>query len=285
MMPRLLRLMLLGSVLAATSPSIPLAAQPQGTPRADAVSRDSAASGSDAAASGSDAAARRAAVPFGVGEKLVYDVAVGGARVGQGRLEIVGFEDVRGRETYHSVFAMQGGVLFFKVNDTYESWFDSEKLTSRRFHQRINEGSYKKQRLYEIYPERAIVHQEGKEERPSVPDPLDDGSFLYFIRTVPLEVGRTYTFQRYFIPEKNPVLIKVLRKERVTVPAGSFDAIVIQPVIKTGGLFAEGGEAQIWITDDDRRMIVQLKAKVKLLRTLDLYLKSYQPPARMTTAK
>jgi hypothetical protein len=180
---------------------------------------------------------------------------------------------------------MQGGVLFFKVNDSYESWFDSENLTSRRFHQRINEGSYKKQRLYEIFPERATAHQAGKEERPSVRDPLDDGSFLYFIRTVPLEVGQTYTFHRYFIPEKNPVVIKVLRKERVTVPAGSFDAIVIQPIIKTGGLFAEGGEAHLWITDDDRRMIVQLKAKVKLLRTLDLYLKSYHPPTARPTAE
>jgi hypothetical protein len=272
--------MLLGGMLAATSPFLPLAAQPQGSARPDLASRDSAAPGSDAVAS------RRAAVPFGVGERLIYDVAVGGARVGQGRLEILELEDVRGRETYHSIFTVQGGVLFFKVNDSYESWFDTETLESRRFHQRINQGSYKKTRLFEIYPERATLHQEGFEELPSVPDPLDEGSFLYFIRTVPLQVGQTYTFQRYFRPDRNPVIVKVLRKERVTVPAGSFDAIVIQPIIKSGGLFSEGGEAQMWITDDDRRMLVQLKSKVKLLRTLDLYLKSYRSPtARTTTEK
>jgi hypothetical protein len=80
------------------------------------------------------------------------------------------------------------------------------------------------------------------------------------------------------------VIVKVLRKERVTVPAGSFDAIVIQPIIKTTGLFSEGGEAQMWLTEDDRRMLVQLKAKVKLLRSLDLYLKSYRPPTTDATS-
>ena len=72
--------------------------------------------------------------------------------------------------------------------------------------------------------------------------------------------------------------MKVLRSETVKVDAGTFDTIVLQPIIKSGGLFAEGGEALIWVTDDDRRIMVQLKAKMPVLRTLDLFLKSYTPP-------
>jgi len=216
--------------------------------------------------------------PYGIGEKLVYDLAVGGAKVGSGSMTIVDSESINGHDTFHSVFEIKGGFLFFKVNDRLESWFEPNSATSHRFYQLLNEGSYHKDRYFEIYPERAMLHQRGFEEKESVPEPLDDASFFYFVRTVPLNVGETYTYTRYFRPDKNPVIVKVLRREKVKVDAGTFNTIVLQPIIKSGGLFAEGGEALIWVTDDDRRIMVQLRAKMPVLRTLDLFLKSYTPP-------
>ena len=231
-----------------------------------------------ALASNDSAAAQREAIsrPFAVGEQLDYMVAVGGAKVGTGKMELLGIEDVRGEDTYHARFAVEGGFLMFKVNDVLESWFDTETLSSRRFIQNIHEVSYKKNRYYDIYPERGVLHQKGYDEMPTVEKPLDDASFLYFVRTVPLEVGKTYTFNRYFRPDRNPVVVKVLRKEKIEVPAGTFNTVVIQPIIKSQGIFAEGGEAQMWLTDDDRHMMVQFKAKVPYLKTLDLYLSSYK---------
>jgi Protein of unknown function (DUF3108) len=208
--------------------------------------------------------------PYGIGEKLVYDLAVGGAKVGSGSMTIVDSESINGHDTFHSVFEIKGGFLFFKVNDRLESWFEPNSATSHRFYQLLNEGSYHKDRYFEIYPERAMLHQRGFEEKESVPEPLDDASFFYFVRTMPLNIGETYTFTRYFRPDKNPVIVKV--------DAGTFNTIVLQPIIKSGGLFAEGGEALIWVTDDDRRIMVQLRAKMPVLRTLDLFLKSYTPP-------
>ncbi|HET7622377.1 MAG TPA: DUF3108 domain-containing protein [Gemmatimonadaceae bacterium] len=226
--------------------------------------------------SASPPASREAiARPFAVGEQLDYMVAVGGAKVGTGQMKLIGIEDVRGEDTYHARFSVEGGFLMFKVNDVLESWFDTETLSSRRFIQNIHEVSYKKNRYYDIYPERGVLHQKGYDEMPTVPKPLDDASFLYFVRTVPLEVGKTYTFNRYFRPDRNPVVVKVLRKETIEVPAGKFNTVVIQPVIKSQGIFAEGGEAQMWLTDDDRHMMVQFKAKVPYLKTLDLYLSAY----------
>lgn len=214
--------------------------------------------------------------PFAPGEQLDYIVAVGGAKVGTGRMQILGVEDVRGEDTYHARFTVEGGFLMFKVNDVLESWFDTETLSSRRFIQNIHEVSYRKKRYYDIYPERGVLHQKGYDEMPTVAKPLDDAAFLYFVRTVPLEVGKTYTFNRYFRPDRNPVVVKVLRKETVEVPAGKFNTIVIQPIIKSQGIFADGGEAEMWLTDDARRMMVQFKAKVPYLKTLDLYLSSYK---------
>jgi hypothetical protein len=242
---------------------------------------DTLALASDDSASAS-ASHETIARPFAVGEQLDYTVAVGGAKVGTGKMELLGVEDVRGEDTYHARFTVEGGFLMFKVNDVLESWFDTETLSSRRFIQNIHEVSYKKNRYYDIYPERGVLHQKGYDEMPTVAKPLDDASFLYFVRTVPLEVGKTYTFNRYFRPDRNPVVVKVLRKESVEVPAGKFNTIVIQPIIKSQGIFAEGGEAQMWLSDDDRHMMVQFKAKVPYLKTLDLYLSSYKgtiPPS------
>ncbi|HEY5416756.1 MAG TPA: DUF3108 domain-containing protein, partial [Gemmatimonadaceae bacterium] len=217
--------------------------------------------------------------PFVPGERLSYDVYFGAIKVGTGSMEVRGIDTVRGRPAYHTAFSLTGGIPFYKVDDVFESWFATDDLASLRFNQDQNEGTKERQHRYEIYPERRTYDDlsDQEPEQPSVADPLDDGSFVYFVRTVPLEVGRTYEFQRYFKPDRNPVTIRVERRERVKVPAGTFDAIVIQPVIKTKGVFSESGHAELWISDDDRRVILQMKSQLSF-GSLDLYLTNIQRP-------
>jgi uncharacterized protein DUF3108 len=224
-------------------------------------------------------AVKRAPVPFGPGERMEYEVRFGSIRVGNAHMEVVGLDNVRGRAAWHTAFWVRGGNFLYRVNDVYESWIDAETLSSLRFVQELEEGGKETERRFEIYPERSVFVQTSKlpaKEEKSVTQPLDDGSFLYFIRTIPLEVGQTYDFNRYFRPDRNPVRIRVLRKERVKVPAGTFSAIVIQPVIKTKGIFSENGHAEIWLSDDDRRIMLQLKSKLSF-GSLNLYLKSHSP--------
>jgi hypothetical protein len=216
-----------------------------------------------------------ATVPFAAGERLGYDVHFGPLKVGTGSMEVTGVDTVRGRPAYHTTFRISGAIPLYRVDDAFESWFAMDDLSSLRFHRNRNEGDKERRDRYEIFPERRTYADltDDKGEQPSVANPLDDGSFVYFVRTVPLEVGRTYEFQRYFKPDRNPVTIRVVRRERVTVPAGTFDAIVIQPVIKTKGVFSEDGRAELWISDDERRLIVQMKSQLTF-GTIDLYLTS-----------
>jgi len=234
---------------------------------------------SQGAAADASAGSRRAKVPFGVGERMEFEVRFGRLKVGNAHMEVVALESLRGRTAWHTAFWVQGGNFLYRVNDVYESWIDAETLSSLRFVQELEEGGKNTTRKFEIYPERAVFIQTNKKdpkEEKSVPNPLDDGSFLYFIRTIPLVVGQTYDFDRYFRPDRNPVRIKVLRKERIRVPAGQFDAIVIQPVIKTKGIFSENGHAEIWLSDDDRHIILQLKSRLSF-GSLNLFLKRYYP--------
>ena len=221
------------------------------------------------------AAPAMAPVPFASGERLEYDVKFGFLHVGSGSMQVDGIDSVRGHAAWHTVFHVSGGTLFFKVNDRLESWMDVSNLVSLRHWQELSEGRRQRERRFEIMADRGIVLEEGKPEAPTVAAPLDDGAFLYFVRTIPLEVGKTYEFDRYFRPDRNPVTIRVLRKEHIRVPAGEFDAIVLQPIIKTTGIFSEGGRAEIWLSDDSNRIMLQMKSKLPF-GSLNLYLTSYQ---------
>ena len=219
------------------------------------------------------AAPPRAPLPYSPGERLAYDVKFGSVDVGDAVMEVLGLENVRGRQAHHIRFNVKGGTFVYKVNDRYESWIDTLRLVSLRHWQQIDEGSYERQRRYEIMPEIGTYKENEKPEQPTVAEPLDDGSFFYFLRTIPLEVGKTYTFDRYFRPDRNPVTVTVIRRERIKVPAGSFDAIVLHPTIKAKGVFGEGGKAEIWLADDSSKIMLQMKSRLKI-GSLNLYLKS-----------
>jgi hypothetical protein len=218
-------------------------------------------------------------VPFSVGEHAVYDVKFGALKVGSASTLVKDVEDVRGISAWHTVFQLKGGTFFYHVNDVFESWIDRETFSSLRFHQTQQEGSHDRKKRYEIFPDSGTYVEMDKNPprtHAGVKNPLDDGSFLFFVRTLPLEVGKTYESERYFRPERNPIRVKVLRKETIEVPAGKFDCVVLQPVIKTNGIFSENGDAQVWVSDDSRHIVVQLKSKLSF-GSINLYLKSYKP--------
>lgn len=215
-----------------------------------------------------------APVPFKVGEKLTYLVTFGPLEVGEGRMSVTGIDTVAGHPTYHMRFDLEGGTFFYKIDDTQESWLDVHKLASRRFKQDLQQGDYERLRIWEIDLEnKRYVRNDG--ETDSIPEnALDEASFIYFVRTIPLEVGKTYEWNRHFRWDKNPVILKVLRREKVKVPAGEFETLVVRPIIKAGGIYAEEGEAEVYITDDEQRIPVLLKSKLKI-GSLTMQLKEY----------
>lgn len=222
---------------------------------------------------------QRATVPFGPGEQFTYDVRVGlFGQVGESSLEVVGIDTVRGSPTYHLRLLMQGGIPLARVDNRFESWMETRSLAALRFEQQQREARYRRYRMFDFFPEEKRWIRLDIDDEGDLPTdmPLDQVSFLYFVRTMPLVVGETYTMDRYFQERGNPVVIKVLRRDTVTVPAGTFATIVVEPIIQTRGLFGEGGEARVYFTDDERRMLVKLDSRMPILRTLRMELKSYQ---------
>jgi hypothetical protein len=221
-----------------------------------------------------------APVPFAVGEELQYKASFAGIRAGNAVMKVAGIENVRGRPAYHIVFTIDGGIPLFRVRDRYESWVDVQTLASLRHVQNIREGGYHRNTTYEIFPERAQYRKDGGPLEASVSHPLDDGSFIYAIRVAMPHVGETRHDDRYFRPDRNPVVLTGLRSETVKVDAGRFATTVIRPSIKANGIFSEDGDAQVWLSNDAHRYPVQVKSKFSKF-SLTLELKSAKPGDRV----
>jgi hypothetical protein len=210
-----------------------------------------------------------------VGERAVYDVELKGHGVGTGSLEVLGREQIGRYQTLHAALKVNGGLLFAKVNDEFDSWFDPNRFFSRRFQQNQRELRHSRVRNYEISPELRTVHETTGNTVDSLAtdEPLDDVSFLFYVRTLPLKVGDVDTIPRYFKAGRD-VIIRVVRTETITVPAGTFQTIVVQPTItNAGGLFGQGGKAEVYFTNDAARTLVKLKSSVPVLGSLSLTLR------------
>lgn len=223
-------------------------------------------------------------------ERAEYQVKVGAISAGTGVMEVVGREVVDGHDTYHAVLRIRGGVGPARVDDRFESWGDAaawddkRNVFSRRFVQDQRELGKRRQRRYELFPERRQYRRTdpgAPTETLALPtdQPLDDVSVLYFARSLPLKVGDTYSINRYFKADANPIVLRVVRRDTVKVPAGTFHTVVVRPTIKTSGLFGEGGEAEIHFSDDENHTLVQMRSKVRLIGSLSLHLRRYDPPA------
>jgi hypothetical protein len=223
--------------------------------------------------------------PFGPGEKAEYQVRLRGVSVGSGTMQILGVEHVRGRPTYHASLHVTGGIPLARVDTRMDTWLDVAGLFSRRFEQNQHEIRFRRHRIFDFYPESRTYQLRGSAEVERLPTdrPLDDVAFLYYARTLPLNVGDSYTINRYFREDGNPVVLNVLRRETITVPAGTFNTIVVQPIIQTDGLFGQGGRAEVFFTDDDRRLVVHLRSHVPRIGTLTLHMRSYEAGTRLST--
>jgi hypothetical protein len=226
--------------------------------------------------SGPLAAQSHAKVPWAAAESLTFDVRLAGLKSGTGEMQVVGIDNVRGHPSWHLHLHIKGSTPFglYHVDDTYDSWMDMESFNSLRFEQRLYEGGKHRDRFYDIFPGRAIFHREGKDEQPSVSNPLDEASLFFFVRTLQLDVGKDFTFDRYFDPEGNPVVINVMRRDTIDVPAGRFPAIVLQPSFHTSGLFSQDGHAEIWLSDDPRHILLQMQTHFAKMISLSLQLRS-----------
>ncbi|MDZ7374571.1 MAG: DUF3108 domain-containing protein [candidate division KSB1 bacterium] len=217
-------------------------------------------------ASGPGIASR--ALPFGVGEKLSYQVRYGRVNAGSAEMRIEGLAEVRGHLCFRAVTTIESNSFFsrfYTVRDYLESLIDSEGVFPWAFEKRLHEGKYRAhvQAQYDHASGIAVVNGDTVRIPAGVQDVL---SIFYYVRTQPMEVGKAIEVANHDNKKVAILELRVLRRERVRTEAGEFDAFVIEPRVKeTGqqaGLFRQKGEAWIWFSADSRRLPVLIKSKM-----------------------
>jgi len=218
--------------------------------------------GQDSAHASLPATAAVVGVPFPVGERMTFGARYGIFSVGTAVMEVIGIDTVRAVEAVHIQFRISGGALWYHLDQTLESWVGRRDFRSRRFRSIQDERGNHREHGYEIYPDSGFYREVGRDTTfATVAEPLDDAAFLYWVRTIPLEVGKRYEYARYFRPDRNPVIIEVLKRERVSVAGRKWNAIVVRPKIPQGrGIFSERSETRIWLSDDARRIVLAIQS-------------------------
>lgn len=220
--------------------------------------------------------------PFGVGERFDYTAKLGMLSLGSASIEVVSIDSVRGHPAWYFRFSLSGGGALFRIVSTLESWTSVDSFHSLRFRRDSKENNKRYLRDYEIFADSGYYRQrQATATAPTTAEPLDEASLLYFLRFIPLAVGQNYRLGRHFMPEHNPIVVNVLKRESIELPDGSkVPALVLNPSVgEEKGLFGTRADARLWITDDARRIPVQIRSR-QPWGTVTLRLDKMTPGAR-----
>jgi uncharacterized protein DUF3108 len=192
--------------------------------------------------------------PFAVGETLRYDAKLGYFPVGTASVSVTRLVKERGAEAFEFTAAGQGGPPGWRVRYDLKSRVGTADFHSLRFHRRLEQGGKVDEHGYVIVPDSARYREEGVPGDWVTPsDPLDELAFLYYLRAAPLQIGQTYTLERYFKTGYNPIEVYVTGREPIPMPGGgSASCLAVQ-------VTSRGTTMRVWFTDDARRLPAQLE--------------------------
>lgn len=215
---------------------------------------------------------------YGPGERMVFEINYGPVNAGEGTLETIGTVDHLGRTCYHVESTTNSNRFFssiYKVRDKIVTYIDVNDLSSAYFYKRLREGDYKK--TLEINFDRAAgMAVYGGDTPLAVPPGIQDElSAFYFVRNLDLEAGTDLTLPAHTSRRTYAMRVIVHGRETVEVPAGKFECFVVEPVLEGEGLFKSDGRILLYLSTDERRIPVLMKAKVPV-GSIDVALKEYR---------
>jgi hypothetical protein len=207
-----------------------------------------------------------------VPEVLRYDLTWAGIKAGEASLEVTDEGAwVRITSTARSAKWLS---LFYTVDDRVESRLSkdgSPRFIGRPMNYRLTlrEGRHRKNKevIFDSRNSKVTYIDYLAEEKKELKVPaftLDPLSSFFYLRTLDLKVGKPVYVTIFDSKKVWNVEVQVLRRERIEVPAGVFDTILVKPLMKSEGIFYRKGEIFIWLTDDEKRIPVMLKSKVKV---------------------
>jgi hypothetical protein len=225
---------------------------------------------------GSQAPTDEAPPPFGVGEKLTYQVRLAnGNKVGSASMWIEGPVDVRGTSTYLLRFDSNIRYLFLPAASRSSSWFDPVRGRSLRFAKQERNPLSHQNETVELFPDqKRWTSAEGDTGQSVTTAPLDELSFMYFIRTLAMIPGASYSFDRYFDTSRNPTTVRIIRREVIPTPMGELHVIRVEMHVRDPRHYEGEGVIRIHLTDDACRLPARIESTMPVIGTAILTIDS-----------
>ncbi|MBR5609790.1 MAG: DUF3108 domain-containing protein [Elusimicrobiaceae bacterium] len=206
-------------------------------------------------------------------EQLKYGIYYTFVKAGTAYIKNRGLVSLHGRPVYllqTTAFSAPVIDAVFKVRDVNQSWLDAQEFYSLGYGQSVREGRYIRDEWVTFdYDNHQYIGQSKKKAEPKqVQGPLDIKvldmlSSLYYVRSQKLEVGKDLVFDIVNRSKQYPLIVKVLKKEKVKTEAGTFNTIVVEPQIRGEGIFVSKGKSlKVWLTDDKYKMPVKMTVEV-----------------------
>ncbi len=215
-------------------------------------------------------------LPFGPGEELVFKVQSSRfGKIGTAVMRVTA-DTIRGRDVFLLAFDFSAKVVLFKASDQTRSWFDPSCSSSLRYSKRERSPVAKRDEKVEIFPEERRWQNASGPHASETTQPLDELSFLYYLRTLPLAAGVTYTVHRHFDPARNPVTIKVVRRERLEDVENQhvFQAIVVEMRVRDSRQSKGFSVLRLHVTDDALKVPVRIESAMALGGTMVMTLQA-----------
>jgi hypothetical protein len=209
--------------------------------------------------------------PLTAPEKFVYDLRWTGVKAGTASFEVKNDGDrVKILSTAESAPWVS---VFYTVDDRVESTllkrpFDGSFHASQ-YRLKIREGRHRRDKevIFDHDNNKAIYIDHLKNERkefgvaPPVFDPL---SGFFHLRSLKLSVGQPVYIAIFDSKKVWNVEVRVLKREKITLPTGTVNTIVVKPMMQSEGIFSRKGEMVIWLTDDEKHIPVKMQTKVAI---------------------
>jgi hypothetical protein len=215
-------------------------------------------------------------LPFAPGEALVYRGSTRLGRLGTGTMAVDGPEEIRGRSAYVLRFDFRGRFGVAGVEDHTRSWLDPRTMATYRFTKRESSPVSRRTQDVQMYPETRRWQSAGDGGGAMSTDaPLDELSFIYYLRTLPLKDGDVYELDRHYEAGRNPVVVRVVGRGALRVPAGEFQTVEVEMRVKDARYRDRGqGLVRLHFTDDERRLPVRIESSIPVAGRMVLSLES-----------
>ncbi len=174
--------------------------------------------------------------------------------------------------------------LLFPVVDRFQSGFDLRTGCSSDFNKQIQEGrrriaselSFDYEHGKQTQNERNLVKGTATHKEANVPACVTDSlSSLFYTQSQPLTVGQTIYFPLADSMRTVTVGMKVIGREEIKTPAGTFQTLKVQATADEG-VVKNRGSIWIWYTDDPRHLPVQMQARAFFWGTITFHLQSVE---------